>query len=152
MLKKRSTLFFRKKSMARNKQAAVTRPTIHPQMEWERARQAANRMEEMLADEISYLTHGGKLKNVYSPVAWIRLCRTIRTLTSGMVVMRLTFEDKSNDEICQITGLTGQTVAAYKAWNTMYARDIQKMLAVRGKTEVQRKRDLEFLTSIGVSL
>jgi uncharacterized protein YerC len=130
---------------------AETRP-INPEVEWDTAREAAERLMEMLVDEVGYLTHGGNLKNVYSPIAWIRLCRAISTLTNGMSVMRLVSEGKSNEEIARITGLPNMTIAAYKAWNTMYARGVEKALAAKGKTEEQRKRDVEFLFSIGVTL
>jgi len=121
-------------------------------VEWDKARDAADHLTKVLSDEVSYLTDGDKLRNVYSPIAWIRLCRTISTLTAGMAVMRLVSEGKTNDEIRQATGLPQTTVAAYKAWNTMYSRGVEKALAATGKTEEQRKRDLEFLASIGVKL
>jgi hypothetical protein len=127
---------------------AATQITV----EWKKARDAAERLTGMLADEVSYLTDGDKLKNVYSPIAWIRLCRAIATLTAGMAVMRLVFEGKTNDDIQQMTGLPRTIIAAYKAWNTMYSRAVRKVLAAKGKTEEQRKRDLEFLASNGVKL
>jgi hypothetical protein len=125
---------------------------IEPVVEWATARTAARRLEGILTDEITYLTEGNKLQNVYSPIAWVRLCRTISTLTAGMVSMRMTFEGKSTPEIAAATGIRSGSIAAFKAWNTMYARDVQKMLAAKGKTEEQRNRDLEFLNSIGVTI
>jgi hypothetical protein len=127
-------------------------PNLQLKVEWQKAREAADHLTGMLADEVSYLTDGDKLKNVYSPIAWIRLCRAISTLTAGMAVMRLVFEGKTNEEIQQTTGLPRTIIAAYKAWNTMYSRGVKKVLAANGKTEEQRKRDLEFLASIGVKL
>lgn len=130
----------------------MSTPELKLKVEWEKARNAADRLTGVLADEVLYLTDGDKLKNVYSPIAWIRLCRAISTLTAGMAVMRLVFEGKTNEEIQQTTGLPRTTIAAYKAWNTMYSRGVEKVLAANGKSEEQRKRDLEFLASIGVKL
>lgn len=48
---------------------------MEPQVEWEKARQAAAKLESLLSDEVAYLIEGNKIKNVYSPVAWVRMCR-----------------------------------------------------------------------------
>ena len=125
---------------------------MEPQVEWERAREAAAKLESLLSDEVAYLIEGNKIKNVYSPVAWVRMCRMLYTLTCGMAVMRMVYEGKANAEITKATGLPVTVIAAYKAWNTMYSDMVGSMLAARGKTEEARKRDLEFLASIGVSL
>jgi hypothetical protein len=53
---------------------------IEPTVEWDKAREAAAKLEAMLSDEMSYLTNGNKLQNVYSPVAWVRLCRLLKGL------------------------------------------------------------------------
>ena len=125
---------------------------LEPTVEWDKAKKAAAKLELMLSDEIAYLTQGNKLRNVYSPIAWVRLCRTMATLTAGMACNRLAAEGKTNQEIREATGVSVGSIAAFKAWNTMYTRDVEKLLAVKGKTEVQRERDLDFLSSIGVCL
>ena len=125
---------------------------MEPQVEWEKAREAAAKLESLLSDEVAYLTEGNRIKNVYSPVAWVRMCRMLHTLTYGMTVMRMVFEGKTNAEITTATGLPVTVIAAYKAWNTMYGDMVGGMLAARGKSEKARKRDLEFLASIGVTL
>ena len=125
---------------------------MEPHVEWEKARDAAVKLESLLSDEIAFLSEGNKIKNVYSPVAWVRMCRMLHTLTYGMAVMRMVHEGKTNAEITKATGMPGTVIAAYKAWNTMYSDMVGGMLAARGKTEEARKRDLEFLASIGVSL
>lgn len=125
---------------------------MEPQIEWEKARVAAEKLESLLSDEVAYLIEGNKIKNVYSPMAYVRICRMLHTLTYGMAVMRMVYEGKTNAEITKATGLLGTVIAAYKAWNTMYSDMIGKMLVARGKTEEARKRDLEFLASIGVTL
>jgi len=69
---------------------------LQARIEWKKAKEAADKFEAMLASEVAYLTHGDKLKNVYSPIAWVRLCRMLHTLTYGMACMRLVFEGKTN--------------------------------------------------------
>ena len=125
---------------------------LKPKVEWEKAKQAAEKLESLLSDEIAYLVEGNKIKNVYSPVAWVRMCRMLHTLTYGMAAMRLVYEGKTNAEIQLAIGLPSNSTAAYKAWNTNYAKMLNTMFAARGKTEAARKRDLEFLASIGVTL
>jgi len=125
---------------------------MEPQVEWEKARDAATKLESLLSDEVAYLIEGNKIKNVYSPMAWVRMCRMLNTLTYGMSVMRMIYEGKNNAEIREATGLPTTVIAAYKAWNTMYSDKLGSMLAARGKTDEARKRDLEFLALIGVSL
>ena len=125
---------------------------MEPQVEWEKAKDAAAKLESLLSDEVAYLIEGNKIKNVYSPVAWVRMCRMLHTLTYGMAVMRMVYEGKTNPEISKATGLPTTVIAAYKAWNTMYSDMIGSMLAARGKTAKSRQRDLEFLKSIGVSV
>lgn len=121
-------------------------------IEWSRAGEAAHKLQAALASEISYLTDGINLRNVYSPIAWIRTCRAIRTVTDGMICMRLAAQGKSSHEIHRETGIARGSIAAYRAWNTMYADAMERSLAARGKTEKQRQADLEFLQEIGVQL
>jgi len=42
-------------------------------------------------------------------------------VTDGMTVMRLLAEGKTNAQITEATGIPVGSIAAYKAWNTMYA-------------------------------
>src|ERR1039457_1918624 len=83
-----------------------------PMDEWEATQKAADRIERMLTGKIFYVNHNGsKPQNMYSAIAWVRLCRTIRTLTKGMVCVRMSSEGKSNREIETATGLCGGTIA-----------------------------------------
>jgi uncharacterized protein YerC len=123
---------------------------IEPTVEWDEAREAVAKLQAMLSEGMAYLSNGSRRKNVYSRIAWLRLCRLLSTLTAGMVCMRLVSEGKSNREIQQMTGLSIASIAAYKGWNTMYSCVVEDLLAPKGKTEEQRERDLESLASIGV--
>jgi hypothetical protein len=121
-------------------------------VEWKAAQKATHRLQRMLADEIAYLIEDNKRQNAYSLFAWVRLCRAISTLTSGMACMRLTFEGRNNAEIEAATGLRSNSIAAYKAWNTMYACDAEKMLFPWWWDDERLSRETEFLRSMGVTL
>jgi hypothetical protein len=113
--------------------------------EWEAAQKAANRIEQMLAGEIPLNIDGNKLPNMYSPFAWIRICRPVSTLTKGMVCVRMTIEGKSNSEIEMATGLCGGSIASYKGWNSLYTYHVGDLLAE--KAPEQRNRNLRSLFS-----
>ena len=63
-----------------------------------------------------------QFKDAYSRAAWRNVCRHLRAVSHGMTVMRLLAEGKSNAQITEATGIPALSIAAYKAWNTMYAR------------------------------
>jgi hypothetical protein len=105
------------------------------QGDWEAAEQAAIRLSNLLSREVGYLrTHHG-FRNAYLPFAFLRFNRLITTLDSGMECMRMVFEGKTNYEIQQSTGLSVATIAAYKAWNTMYSRNIHLLLASKANSK-----------------
>jgi len=120
-------------------------------VEWKAAQKATHRLQRMLADEIAHLIEDNKCQNAYSLFAWVRLCRAISTLTSGMACMRLTREGRNNAEIAVATGLRNNSVAAYKAWNTTYTRDAEKMLFPWYWDDERLNRELEFLRTMGVT-
>jgi hypothetical protein len=60
--------------------------------------------------------------DAYSLMAWRSICRHLRAVAHGMTVMRLVADGKSNAHITEATGIPVLSVAAYKAWNTMYFR------------------------------
>ena len=63
-----------------------------------------------------------QFKDAYSLAAWRNICRHLRDVASGMTVMRLLAEGKSNAQITEATGNPTTSIGRYKAWNTMYAR------------------------------
>jgi hypothetical protein len=122
-----------------------------PIVEWEAAQKATHRLQRMLADEITYLIEDKKGENAYPLSAWVRLCRTISTLTAGMACVRLTREGRNNTEIAAVTGLHNNSIAAYKAWNTIYGCDAEKTLLPLWWDDERRNREIEFLRSIGMT-
>jgi hypothetical protein len=121
-------------------------------VEWQTAREAAFRMAAVLHGEISALTEAEEIKDAYSPVAWTNICRQLRVVTDGMVTMRLLAEGKTNETITEETGIPNGSIAAYKAWNTMYSRQINRTIRLRMEKDRVRQADLDFLRSIGISV
>jgi hypothetical protein len=120
--------------------------------EWEAAQNAAYKLVQMLTDENSYVNRNDNKLNMYSPIAWVRLCGAISTLTSGVMCVRMTIEGKSTREIETATGLCSGSIASYRGWNTVYAYRVGRMLAEKGKNPEQRSRALQSLFSTGVTL
>jgi uncharacterized protein YerC len=121
-------------------------------VEWEVAQNAAYKLVQMLTDANSYVNRNDNKLNMYSPIAWVRLCGTISTLTAGMMCVRMTIEGKTNREIETATGLCSGSIASYRGWNTVYAYRVEQMLAEKGKNPEQRSRALQSLFSTGVTL
>jgi|HubBroStandDraft_5_1064220.scaffolds.fasta_scaffold964179_1 hypothetical protein len=105
---------------------------------WKAAQQAAVELIRVLSLGVEQLRQPYCLSNAYLPVAFLRYRTVINTLTAGMECMRLVCEGRSNWEIRKATGLSIGTIAAYKAWNTMYSRRI--MLALKATTLRQQDR------------
>lgn len=121
-------------------------------VEWETARTAAYRMAEALYGEISALTDAEAIKDAYSPTAWMNICRQLRVVTDGMITMRLVADGKTNEAITKETGIAITSIAAYKAWNTMYGRQINRRIRLRMEKDRVRQADLDFLRSIGITV
>lgn len=125
-------------------------------IEWSRARTAAIDMLESLSGEVAQLQRLASTKDAYSPIAWLNICRQLRIVTDGMIAMRMLSEGKTTAQICTETGILPGSVKAYKAWNTMYqqsiSRNIQRRIALRGRTEAQQKADAKFLRACGIAL
>ena len=120
-------------------------------IDWERARKAAFGMAAQLTSEVANLDN---IKDAYSPMAWISICRQLRVVTDGMTTMRMIAEGKDNATISQQAQITIGSIAAYKAWNTMYLKmlkqGIQRKVAIKGRTEREQNLDAEFLRSCGI--
>ena len=108
------------------------------QNDWKAAREAAVKLARLLTEGAEQRGQNHSFSNAYLPIAFFRCRKLINTLNSGMECVRLVFEGKSNAEIKDATGLSTGTVAAYKAWNTMYSRRI--MLALKATTLRQQDR------------
>jgi hypothetical protein len=120
-------------------------------VDWEKARKAAFKMASQLTSEVANLDN---LKDAYSPMAWINICRQLRVVTDGMTTMRLIAENKDNATISTEANVTVGSIAAYKAWNTMYLKmlnsGIQRRVAIKGRTKQEKNLDAEFLRSCGI--
>jgi len=120
-------------------------------VDWEKARKAAYKMASQLTSEVANLDN---LKDAYSPMAWINICRQLRVVTDGMTTMRMIAEGKNNATISIEAQVTVGSIAAYKAWNTMYLKmldaGIQRRVAIKGRTKQEKDLDAEFLRSCGI--
>lgn len=125
-------------------------------VEWAQARKAAYEMASVLSKEVSALNEVPQIKDAYSPVAWVNICRQLRVVTDGMITMRLLAENKTNKQIYEEAGIDPASVAAYKAWNTMYARNIEqgikRKITIKAKTHAILQADIDWLHSIGISV
>ena len=122
---------------------------------WDRAGVAAWMMADQIRGEIKDLENLLTVKDAYSPVAWVALCQHLRTAVHGMMVMRRLALGQTNDQIIAETGISNGSIAAYKAWNTMYLRHItakaERRIRIKGRTEAERNADIEFLRSCGIT-
>lgn len=120
-------------------------------MDWEKAQKAAYKTASQLTSEVANIDN---LKDAYSPMAWINICRQLRVVTDGMTTMRLIAEGKNNATISLEANVTVGSIAAYKAWNAMYLKmlnaGIQRRVAIKGRTTQEKNLDAEFLRSCGV--
>jgi uncharacterized protein YerC len=124
-------------------------------VEWAQARNAAVEMTAKLRGEVDELDSLLALKDAYSPIAWLNVCTQLRVVTDGMIVMRKLAEGKSNHQITAETGIPSGSIAAYKAWNTMYARAVRigvsKRIKIKGRTAAEQAADIAFLRSCGIA-
>ena len=124
-------------------------------VEWAQARKAAFEMTAKLQGEVDELQSILKMQDAYSPVAWLNVCQQLRVVTDGMIVMRMLAEGGTTRQITAETGILPGSIAAYKAWNTMYAasikRGVHKRIKIKGRTEAEQAADIEFLRACGIT-
>jgi uncharacterized protein YerC len=124
-------------------------------VEWTKARTAAIEMTAKLQGEVDELQSLLKMQDAYSPIAWLNVCQQLRVVTDGMIVMRMLAEGKTSGQITAETGILPGSIAAYKAWNTMYAdsikRGVQKRIKIRGRTKAEQAADISFLQACGIA-
>ena len=111
-------------------------------IEWATARRAAIEMAAKLQSEVDGLNMQGK--DAYSPMAWLNICRQLRVVTDGMIVMRLLAEGKSNAQITEATGIPVGSIAAYKAW--------KRHITLKGRNDAERQADADFFRSCGIAI
>lgn len=127
---------------------------LHGSVEWSEARLAAYKMLNKLSGEVADLQSLTEVSDAYSPIAWLAICRHLRTVTDGMTVMRLLAQGKTPEQIAKETGISTGSIAAYKAWNTMYKagikRGAERAIRIKGRTAAEQRADIEFLRACGI--
>jgi len=142
--------------MTKNKKKVIMDAILVGSVDWKKARSAAIQMTRSLDGEVADLEALLKDKDAYSPMAWLNICQQLRIVTDGMTVMRMLAEGKTPKQIANETGIRPGSIAAYQAWNTMYRNDrdkyIGKKIALKGRSEAEKRADAEFLRSCGIDL
>lgn len=125
-------------------------------VDWVLARQAAYRLAAALQGEVADLQELKGMGDAYSPMAWLAVCRQLQVVTDGMTVMRLLAQGKTSKDISAETGILAGSIAAYKAWNTMYAaaidRQVNRHISIKGRNKVEQAADIAFLRSCGIAV
>jgi hypothetical protein len=133
---------------------------VNQRIEARIARMQAEKLAALMSGETNLLLSDAKIQNAYSPMAWYRLCKAMHMLILGMAIVRLHAAGKSKAEVLQETGCTIGEYAAYKAWNTIYARGLgirlekpkpNKQGVVSKAKQAKYDADLAFLRECGIS-
>jgi hypothetical protein len=125
---------------------------INADVEWDVARQGINQLKNLLDAEITYLGTDSTVRNAYSPLTWVRLCRTINHLTEGMAAVRLATNGYTTSEIHTMTGISVLRIAAFRAVNTRWVRAIEHYLTIQWRRHEERHADIAFLRSVGIAV
>jgi hypothetical protein len=130
----------------------VERVKVSSEVEWKTAREGIEQLRQLLDAEIVTLDNNAQIRNAYSPITWSKLCRYINHATEGMMAVRLATEGKTTPEIAAITGMPTTRIAAFKAWNTIWKKAIDKFLTIKWRKQEERRADIEFLRAIGIKV
>lgn len=122
------------------------------QVDWSQAQAAIGQMIDTLRGELDNLQSDTKIQNAYSPVTWVKLCREIQHVREGMTCVRLAVEGKRTEEISMLTGVHPQRIAAFRAWNTIWKRAIERNLTIKFRNEQELQADISFLRGIGIAV
>jgi hypothetical protein len=137
------------------KKARMMDAVLRGSVEWAQARKAAMDMTAKLQGEVDELQSILKMQDAYSPIAWLNVCQQLRVVTDGMIVMRMLAKGETTKRITAETGILSGSIAAYKAWNTMYAasikRGVHKRIKIKGRTEAEQAADIAFLRACGIT-
>jgi hypothetical protein len=143
----------RTKMADRNKEnMQVERIEISPAVEWQKARAGIEELRRLLDSEVIHLAQSDEIKNAYSPITWVKLCRAIRHVTEGMTAVRLATEGKPTAVIEAMTGIRPSRIGAFKAWNTRWRKAIKHYLTLQWRKQEERTADIAFLRSIGIAV
>lgn len=122
------------------------------QVDWLTAERGINDMIATLRNELADLRTNTTIQNAYSPVTWVKLCRQIQHVREGMTCVRMASEGKTTEEIGKLTGIDSHRIGAFRAWNTIWKRAIERVLTIKFRNEQERQSDIEFLRSIGIAV
>lgn len=138
--------------MSENKdKLKVEKIGVSAEVEWTAAKAGLDELHARLAAEITYLETTDAIRDAYSPITWVKMCRYLKHATEGMAAVRLSVEGKTAQEIHTITGIPTSRIGAFKAWNTIWKKSIAKMITIKWRKEQERLADIAFLRSIGIS-
>ncbi|SRR5260370_34470209 len=113
------------------KKVTVEQLPVSPAVEWDAAERGLADLQKALALEINQLQTRSEIRNAYSPITWLKLCRSIKHATEGMAAVRLSVAGKTNAEISDATGIKPLRIGAFKAWNTIYRKAIARTITLR---------------------
>jgi hypothetical protein len=134
------------------KKVTTEQLTVSPAVEWDAAERGLADLQKALALEISQLQTHTEIRNAYSPITWLKLCRSIKHATEGMAAVRLSVAGKTNAEISESTGIKPPRIGAFKAWNTIYRKAIARTITLRWRKQEERLADIAFLRAIGIAV
>ena len=113
---------------------------------------AMHELSKVLSLEIGHLQDRPDIRDAYSPITWLKLCRYIQHATDGLTSVRLATEGHDTKTISEMTGIHPGRIAAFKAWNTMWLRAVRHELTIKWRKAEERIADITFLRSIGISV
>jgi len=134
---------------------------LNPKIELQIAAQQTENLSKQLQAESCLLSTSKTIQNAYSPAAWIRHFMIQRSVIRGMAINRMVAAGKTMAEIQAETNCTTSEIAAYKAWNTMYAKSFGLSIQppkpgkngkVSKKRQTKNEADMAFLKSCGIQV
>jgi hypothetical protein len=138
--------------MAKAEKVTVEKIVVSATVEWAQAQTGVAELKRVVDVELDRLQAIPEIKNAYSPITWLRLCRSIHHVTEGMTAVRLSTEGMTAQQINASTGIGVSRIAGFKAWNTRWLKAIRHTIAIKWAKEEERLADIAFLRSVGISV
>ena len=130
----------------------IEKVEISATVEWGNANLGVKELQRLLEAEVTHLQSNPGIRNAYSPITWVKLCRSIKHVTEGMTAVRLSVEGMSASEINEATGIATRRIGAFKAWNTVWKKAVNRYMTLKWRKAEERSADIAFLISIGISV
>lgn len=137
---------------AKKEKLTVEKIAVSSTVEWAQAQNGVAELKRLLDVELDRLQANPEIKNAYSPITWIKLCRSIHHLTEGMTAVRLSTEGMTAQQISAGTGIGVLRIGAFKAWNTRWLKAIRHTIAIKWAKAEERLADIAFLRSVGIAV